>query len=355
MKVLSIILLSVPSVGQIASPRALTRVEGNTSTLDPFSSSVVPFRYLQVHDDLVGSPRTITGLAFRLDGAATTAANSVLLTIRLAEAATGVGAATPNATFSANHGRNSVTVLNSQWSPFPAIPSHDPFRDLLPRPFTHVVSFPAWHYSGASPLVWEVEVLARQTSLTTGRLDAVSGSAANPAPLIFDCLASTCRATPGGPACQLVESTTPRWSQGVLTLDLALRNLAANQPGGLMFAAATLASPLAVPGSDGAPSGTCRVACSPDVVFGGVVGSSGALSFQTPFPVSSSLNGARLFMQGFGHAPGMNAWGLATTEASYVCVVAPRGPAPVGNVVLRGSLGSTGTATAHSGLVTRFL
>lgn len=342
---------------QVVSPRHFTRVEGDDESYDPITSNATLFRYQQVHDDLAGTPRTVNSLTFRLSDSESTAAINLQATVYLSEAAAGISATNLSTTFDANHGAGKTTVANAVFFNFPAA-TYDAARDLWPRAFTHRLLFPTpFAYSGARPLVWEIQTLARQNLGARGRLDAASGTHANPNPWFVLYTGRTCRTGTGQNAVVLNYGDTVSWPNGNIGLSLGARYLLPNQSAVALFGLsnqsfAGLPLPYLLPGSDVAPSGPCLLAASGELQFPGVANSSGVFSFNTNLPVLPNANGRRFFMQVASLAPAANPTGIVTSDAAYIQLLAPFAPVPVGTVSLAGSLGSTGRVYTNYGLVT---
>lgn len=342
---------------QVVSPRHFARVEGDDESYDPITSNATLFRYQQVHDDMVGTPRTVNSLTFRLSDSESTAAINLQATVYLSEAAAGIGSTNLSTTFDANHGANKATVANAVFFNFPAA-TYDAGRDLWPRAFTHRMLFPTpFAYSGARPLVWEIQTLSRQNLGARGRLDAASGATANPNPWFVLYTERTCRTGTGQNAVVLNYGDTVNWSSGNIAISLGARYLLPNQSAVALLGLsnqtfAGLPLPYVLPGSTTAPSGTCLLAASGELQLPGSSSGTGTFSFNTNLPVLANANGRRFFMQVAGLAPAANPTGIVTSDAAYIQILAPFTAVPVGTVSLPGSLGAVGRVYTNYGLVT---
>jgi hypothetical protein len=347
-------LLSGPLAAQVVSPAHFARVEGNSESYDPFMASTTLFRYLQVHGDVVGTPRTVQGLAFRMNDVETTAPISIQATFVLSEAAAGISPSNLSPAFAGNHGAGRTTVASGVFFNLPAA-AYDRVRDLWPRPFGHALTFAQpFAYTGGNPLVWEVQIHGRQNLGSRGRLDQASGSAVNPSPYYVGYTDRTCGIRHGATPVALDYGDTMDWSGGTMRFTLGGRYVMPGMPS-VAWIGLSNAPPLPalIPGSDSAPSGPCYLAASMDFVFPAVSNGSGVFAFASALPLAPYLNGRRLFLQGASYAPGANPLGVVTSNAAYVQFLAPYGPVPVGTVSLAGQLGADGTVYRNRGLVTQ--
>lgn len=352
----SLLTLVASTAAQIVSPRHFTRVEGNGESYDPLTSNQSLFRYQQVHDDLVGTARSIASLGFRLSDSNVTQAMNIQAALTLSEAAAGISATNLSTNFAANHGANRVDFPSGPQS-FPTV-GYAAGVDLWPRQFTHRLMLPTpYAYSGARPLVWEIQITARQNTGARGPLDVAFGSATNPNPWFVVYSNRTCRIGTGFNPVALNYGDAPNWANGNLAVSLSARYLAPNQPAVVSLGVsntsfAGLPLPYELPGSATAPSGPCVLAASMDLAFGGTATATGVFPpYLLNLPLQANANGRRLFFQAVGLAPGANPAGLVTSDAAYVQIVAPFAPVPVGTVALAGQLGATGSVTRNSGLI----
>jgi hypothetical protein len=341
---------------QVVSPRVFTRTDGNSSALEPLASTTALYRYLQVHDDVVGQPRTITGLGFRLHACEDTGAITLQnVTVLVSEAAPGISSANLSSTFAGNHGQGLVSVTHATVN-LPAVPACNSAGEVLPRPFTHRLPCAPFTYAGTQPLVWELQIGGRQNQGVRGSYDRCTGQNANPDPLLVRYLDRTCRISTGEPTVQLILDPTSRWqnAQPHLLLTYGARNLESGQLAVTTLAASRPVAPLLLPGSSTAPSGPCYLAANFDFLTFGGVAVNGVLSASTSLPLAPEMHGATVFCQTLGVAPIANPLRLVSSDAIYMQIRRPYGLVPVSLVTARGSLAATGTVQRNAGLIVRF-
>src|SRR5690606_35741233 len=162
------------------SPAAWADVEAPSGNAFPFGSTAQQFRYLNVHDDLAGTARTILGFALRRSGTTSTTVTppiSVVVDLFMSTAAT--TGATVDATFDNNHGADRTQVVLGKTINFPQAPT-----GLLPYPFLYTVPLDVpFVFGGGGPLAWEVQISSRPQAASTFH-DYVSGAATNPSMVV---------------------------------------------------------------------------------------------------------------------------------------------------------------------------
>lgn len=342
------------------SPSHFTATEATASISVPIASPhptmQTPHRLMQIHDDLMGAPRTIRGMRFRRDGGPGWPAVSGyggIVSLTLFEAAPGIAAATPNAIFANNVGANSTVVLPTQTFIIPAT-SHF----SAPGPFVIDIRFGpnSFPYSGNAPLGWDM-LVTTSTAQHFVDFDAASGNLANP-PAATDLVGTGCIITGNLLPASLSGATFPSW--GATTpymiftysgLNLG-RNTTLPNPGSIVLLAYGLDRrhpPLTIQGTACSvfldPLGYQLVLVDPNGNFVG-----GSYSFL--LPMAAYLNGMTLQAQAFTLDP---VTGLpASTNAVSSNIVAPFGDVPVGSISAIGLPNHIGAPVPHFGAVVEF-
>jgi hypothetical protein len=341
----------------VVSPLYYESAEGNSFDSAPFGTTTTPYRYLQVHDDLAGTPRTIRALVLRRDGSASAAAAPayvVVLDLFLSSAATTAG--TMSATFDNNHGANRVQVGSFTQVSFPATTA-----GTLPRPFEYRIPLPTpYSYNGQGGLCWEARLIARQGSSLV-YFNGVSGGSTNPGAATIS-LGTGCKAGARANPLRLDPSSQMNWPQGAGLFNYTGYFAPANAIG--LLALGTSATsfsgiplPLEIPNTRGEASGPCHVYNSWAFTLPFLADTAGNHSFNLGVPATQEFYGARLFGQGIfaDTAPTpSNPLGVVTSNMVEHNWVPPYASLPVGRVYLSGSTGATGTAQSRTGLVVRF-
>jgi hypothetical protein len=158
------------------SPVGTATVEGSSGNVLPFASDM-PRRYLQIHEDLMGTPRVLTGLSFRMNEGINAFNGTRAIDLELH-----MGYARPISQLSFFIDQNRVgpyqTVIARRVIHFgpqgQAIrPGPNPFSSNMDLILD--VPFP---YSGVQPLIWEAVVHANALVIGTtfSSLDADEGS-----------------------------------------------------------------------------------------------------------------------------------------------------------------------------------
>jgi hypothetical protein len=338
----------------VVHPTHHTAAEGLSGNVQPLGSGATPARVLQIHDGLPAG--SIRGIAFRLDSTQTAAVAgfSAFVEVHMSTAATTPGA--PNATFDANHGIDRTVVLPPRVVQFPAVE-----HGVLPRPFTHVLTFTTpFQYSASGPLCWEIRITSRSTTASFSVDHAVANG--NPAP-VATIFGTGCAVSGSTQRMALNGSGFATWSAGTMQFNYLGASLPPSSVVFLNFGVSTtsfsgLPLPFELPGSASAPSGACTV-------YHDIVGqlpvfttASGSLVGGTnlAITVGPALHGASLFSQVMALDSTANAFGVVTSNAVQHHIVAPlpTGTVGVGMVDRIGSSLPTGTVTANRGAVVRF-
>jgi hypothetical protein len=362
---LSVFVASLGAQGYV-SPTHFNGVEGTSNNSFPFGGSLAtstPFRYQQIHDDVPTS--VIQGLSFRHE---TTSAGTVrapfTVTIDAWISTSPRTSATPDVTFDNNHGVDKIQVVTNRTI---SVPGNDP--SLVPNPFNIDIPFDTGvvfpFAGGGASLCWEVQVTAR-TNTASVPFDAIQNSGtspANPAAIssrAFTGCLSTGRTQPMLAVAQSNTVAPMDWITGTGNLGCNGTQLEAN--GIVAFVYGTdrtqwngLPLPLDVPGSTGAPSGTCTLHTDIVVANVAIASAAGAASSVLTFAVTPALHGTTIQTQIVGLDAAANASGFTTSNLLVQQLVAPYAiPLGVCRVYLAGSLGATGTTNVFA-LVTKFL
>ncbi|MBK8098455.1 MAG: hypothetical protein IPK26_15205 [Planctomycetes bacterium] len=348
----SLFVLGTLGAQTFVSPATHGHSEGGAQNSFPFGTTIVPFRYLQIHDDVPAM--TISGLAFRHNATNTVyPAHSVTLDAWVSTAA--FPSVLANATFDLNHGGDKIQVVTNRTYNLPA---SDPHR--LPGEF--VLDFPfdvPFVYAGGS-LCWEVQVTAK-TQAANIFYDAMTGGGTSPALATSRGLAG-CRST-GRTLTMTVNPTGPTdWTTGTGSLNIAGSQLQAN---GAVFhvlgfdtafwTAVGVPLPAMIPTSDTAPSGTCTIYLDVLYVAPFTASATGTVSIQLPVPVNVGLVGLTAFSQIIGLDAAANPFGMTASQMAMHNWVGPF-PAPsCSRVSSSGSLGPTGGINVGvNTLITKF-
>lgn len=334
----------------VVSPAHFERAAAPGSSSLPIGTSALPVRYLQVHDDLGGTPRTIHGIDLRRDSAGTSSygAFTVTLDAFLSNAVT--TASSVNATFDLNHGLNRVQVATARVISFPAT-----VHGKVPAPFVYQMPFDTpFLFNGTGSLCWEVRITSR-TAPGPIALDLAQGSDQNP-PLALNPLGSGCRATGAAAPLTLGATSSMSWSGGSGVLNYAVTfgvpsSIAVILAGTSDTSFAGLVLPWEIPTTNGAPSGTCRIYNSVALMLAATTDASGNASVNLPVPASPLLHGGNIFGQALMLDAMANPFGAVTSNTVQANFVAPYNLVPVGSVELTQGLSSLGTPRNNNGLV----
>jgi hypothetical protein len=340
----------------VVTPAHFANVEAPTwiGNVGPGSYSPT-HRFLQIHDELQGSARTIAAVSFRRDGSAgsgdTPRGGTMLVNLFASTAAT--TAATPDATFDNNHGADRTQVGRSVVL---RIPSTGP--GFGPRGFDYRVPFAQpFAFGGNGPFCFEMQVTSN-TQGTGPYFDAIDGSYPNPAPINWQigsgCKAATTQTYP----MRLSVGQTANWSTGSLRLQLSGSVLPPNDLVFVVFGTQSvslggLPLPFELPGTAGAPSGACTLYHDLLVDLPQLTNGSGTLNSQVDLPLQPTVHGFDLYSQILALDVGANPYGVVTSNSNRTHFIAPTLTSPVGHVYIQSGLGATGTARRNHGLVTK--
>jgi len=338
----------------VVSPARYADREAPSSNAFPFGSTSQNFRYLNVHDDLAGNPRTILGFALRR-GATTsttvTPAMSVTLDGFMSTAVT--TGATVDATFDNNHGGDKAQVLTSRTINFPAAGT-----GLVPYPFLYQVPLDQpFSFGGSGPLCWEVRITARVNASSTFH-DYVAGTSSNPT-MAVSRYGAGCMASGASAPFALTGGSSVDWPNhaGQVTATTSAgppRAPAVYLVGASATSYGGLPLPLLLPGTSGGASGPCYLNTDVLLSIAGALSSSGAATFRVDVPLFPFLSGVDLFGQAFAVDGAANSLGLVSSNGVDHHIVAPYTAPPGGRVYASGSLGATGTRGASQTLVVQF-
>lgn len=340
------------------SPATHVRSEGAGTQSFPFGISTVPFRYLQIHDDVPAM--LVNGIAFRHNAGGNNnsvfPAHSVTLDAWVSTAAT--TSATPSSTYDSNHGTDKARVATNRTYNLPASdPTDLPGAFILDYPFD--TAFP---YAGGG-LCWEVQITAK-TQTTSIFYDAMLAANSNPPMAV----------SRGGDGCLATGATMPMdilvlgpldWTTGSGTLNLTGNRLLANGSVVLVFGLdktswAGQSLPLVIPTSTGAPSGTCTIYENILVTVPGTANGSGSwaipIAFTLPIPTLMALNGLTTYAQVMGLDAQANPFGLTASKMGMHNIVAPFPAAPIARVYRSGDIANPVGSTVQNTntLITRF-
>lgn len=335
----------------VVSPAAWANVESPTGNAFPFGSTATPFRYVNIHDDMAGTPRSITGFALRRSATTSTttiAAHSVTVDGWMSTAAT--TGATVDATFDNNHSGDKMQVLTGTVLNFPAAGT-----GVVPYPFLYNIPLDSpFAFAGAGPLCWEVHVLARNPGLSNSH-DYIGAAVANPS-MVVSRYGDGCIATGRTTAFGATGAGSLNWTTTMMgSANTTLSNGPASAAVVLVTGFQPFVPGIQIPGTDsGSPSGTCYMNTDPLIFLGGVLTAAGGVTIQLPLNANPALNGLILFSQAASLDASANNLGLVTSNAVNHQVVAPYGAQPGGRAWSSGNLNATGSVGAGTVLITQF-
>lgn len=335
----------------VVSPSHFTTAEGNSYGYSPFGSTTTPDRYLQVHDDLAGTPRTIRSISLRRDGSTFSnfAAYSMLVDVVLSNAAT--TADTISTTFDSNHGSNKATVAQFKLVQFPST-DHGSTRG-----FDYKIPFDQpFNFNGTGSLAWEMRVTSR-TNPSTYYFDYAYSTSTNPAPYYWS-YGTGCKATTYSNPMSISGSSSANWTGGSVTLSYFGNYFPKNALVTLLlgaqdktFGGAPL--PFEIPGTNGFPSGKCFLYLDPLITIPQLTNAQGQLTANIGAGVNTGNNGNVIFVQSVALDTQANAFGLVTSNMVQHQVIAPWTTIRVSNVYATSSVGGTGTIQKNQSYVIR--
>ncbi|MBI5852191.1 MAG: hypothetical protein HZB39_14350 [Planctomycetes bacterium] len=344
--------LPAAAIAQSVSPTFYANAEGLANNVFPFGNTTVPFRYSQIHDDV--PTMVVNGFRFRT--------NAVSGTIYPAHTVTCDGwmstALTPSTggtgTFDNNHGLDKIQIITNRTYSHPASdPTNVPGAFHLDYPF----DVPFFYASTAGSLCWEV-IVTGKTQTTSITHDAVSTLNANPT-LQVGAGGTGCIATGRTTAMSATGTSTVTWASGTGTLTFNGTNAPASAPSfhALGFDktlwAGFIPLPFVIPGSTGAPSGTCNLYVDPLFTTGVTASSTGALTNAVPIPLSPAYHGVAVHSQWGAFDAVANPTGIVTSRMVTHGVSAPNTTTPGCRIYLSGNTGPIGTIAQAYLLVTQ--
>ncbi|MCC6672830.1 MAG: hypothetical protein IT458_17330 [Planctomycetes bacterium] len=334
----------------LVTPAHFAVTEGNTLIQTPLGVTQTPSRFLQVHDDMSGTARTINALAFRRDGNSTTAYGAYAVIVDISLSTSPLNSATASLTFDSNHGGDRASVAFQKVVQLPAT-THSSSRSFVYKiPFNQPFSF-----AGGGPLVWDVTVTSRTNSGGVN-FDAFTSASTNP-PAVDWSFGTGCKATTYASAMTMTGGSTALWSSGAVNLSFSGSNFPKSAVVTLMLGGddknfGGLPLPWEIPGTNGFPSGVCRLYVAPLLTINQITNASGAMSAILSIGgMTQANNGNILFTQAVA-IDANNAFGLVFSNLVQHQIVAPFTSRPISYVYRSGSTGATGTVARNQGLVT---
>jgi hypothetical protein len=327
------------------SPAHFAHSEGVSQNSFPFGIATVPFRFSQVHDDVPNM--TIRGMVFRHNAGNVNGtvypAHSITMDAWYSTAVT--TSATMSTTFDNNHGLDKIRVVTNRTYNLPASdPADVPGQFLLDYP----LDVPFVFAGGGASLCWEVQITGK-TQAVSIFYDAMNPPNADP-PLQVTRVYTGCLATGATNPMMATPQSSMTWTVGTGVHTVIGANLLAN--GTVLFVTgfsrtqwAGIPLPIQVPGSTGAPSGTCNIHTDVAVIIPRLATATGAVTNRINVPATPDLNGLTTYSQIWGIDPAANPTGITTSNMVVHNFLAPYLQQPVGRVSLSGSLGAVGNQT----------
>lgn len=165
------VLIPLPAQNHVVSPSTFTQHEGSGNNSIPFFGA--SYRYQQLHGDLKGTPRLLTGIGWRRDGMLLDNTAFVARSVDM-EVWLGDGDFTTHGTTFASNYVNPPT--NALVRKVVSAPDHVLRPDFQPAAFMFAVMFDTpVLYIGLKDLLWEV-VIHANTNTTGYALDSVRGN-----------------------------------------------------------------------------------------------------------------------------------------------------------------------------------
>jgi hypothetical protein len=362
---LATLVLSASLVAQAVAPPHFAAAEATANNTYPFGgnfSTSTPFRYAQVHDDVPAM--VIQGFAFRHDSVfvgPVVAPYTLTLDAWMSTAAPGITSQSASSVFDNNHGADKIQVVTNKTISVGANdPAAVPGPFVLDIPFDTGVVFP--YAAGGSSLVWEVHITAR-TNTESVAFDAVSSLNNEPAnpPMGMSMAHTGCRATGKiNPMWLMPTPAQMSWSSGQGAISMQAGDLLNNGLIAWVFGLddtqwSGVPLPFDVPGSTGAPSGTCTLRTDLGLLFAATASPGGNAQLALTFPVTPAMHGATLYSQVLGVDPQANPLGFTLSNLAVLQLVAPY-PTPLTGcrIYQPGSLAASGVVETITFLVTRF-
>lgn len=340
----------------IVTPKNFTNSEAASFSNEAIGTTATPTTWLEVMDELKGTPRTIKGIAFRRDGQTTSFNNTaatVLVTAKASTAAT--TAATVSGTFAANHGANKATVTAFTVVQWPASSYEGPAPDLW---FPIMFNTP-YNFDGTGPLAVEVQVTSR-THTSSYYFDWESNTNGVSNPQSYDASFGTgCTTSTQTNPMLLTGGSQSNWPNSSVTLTYSGQRMPPSTLISMVIGTdktniAGLPLPLQLPGTATAPSGPCTIYTNVLLAVPALTNANGSMTFNLGFGVNPFFNGLHVYAQAAALDPVANPLGLVLSNAEVHNLVAPYGKPPIGTVSTN-SASPTGTARPNQGYVVKIL
>ncbi len=353
---LAFVLLGLPLAAQtdLVSPAAYTNAEAPSSNAFPFGTTTQQYRYLNVHDDLAGTARTILAFAVRRGATTsltTTPAMSIVVDGFMSTAAT--TGATVSSTFDSNHGADRAQVLTNRTINFPPAGT-----GIIPYAFLYQLPLDTpFGFGGAGPLCWELQITSRPSGSSTFH-DYVAATSTNPT-MAVSRYGDGCTATGRTVAFSLTGASTVTWPSNQGQITSTASEGPASAPAVYLFGSSStsyggIPLPLPLPGTTGGASGTCFLNTDLLATVPGALSNTGDFTFRVDVPLFRWLRGLNVFGQAVAVDVAANALGLVSSNGINHHVVAPHGVPPGGRVYASSATIGTGTAGPNQTLVVRF-
>jgi hypothetical protein len=298
------VLLLTASLGAqayVVSPAQFDKQEANASNAFPFGSNVITSqRYMQIQDDMAGSPRLLRGFEVRRDGPGATGHLAFQVACHVLCSTAATTSATADVTFDNNHGTDKAQVVTNRSYNIPAIDS-----GWLPAPWTYVFPFDTpFPFPGNGSLALEVKLIST-TSQGNNQLDYANSAAGNTNPNLMVGRFGTGCVHSGRTA---VLGANPTGAQVNWAAGTGIMRVTAS--GGPNAGTVVLLSgfsrttafgsiplPHLIPNTNGYPSGDCFLYTDVTFVGLGVTNSNGSATIDTPVPVTPDLAGLTVHSQ----------------------------------------------------------
>ena len=306
---------SASAQGTIVSPAVWASAPGNDYLYHPLGTSrnsSPAMRFLALHDDMMGKPAVLKGLALRPEERFATVATTVTMEVRVSTAAAPFAAA--SMTFDSNHGADKRTVVPAS-TPF-SYPAYPAFTALPPKPAPFVFTVPfatPFVFLGGGGIAWEMLISSR-SNVSAFQLDAARLPFEEIGAIIgIGCFSSGVGVRPT--AFVKVSAAT-----GTVTLGSGyLRPLAAGTvvlgASAVQWGALTL--PWDIPGTASSYSGVCRINNDWIVDFPQLTTALGELNVTFPLALGPGSLGLQTYHYGLILDATANAAGVVTTQGRW--------------------------------------
>lgn len=333
----------------VVSPAHFANANAPSANSFPFGNATAPYRYLQVHDDLSGTPRVFKGLAWRRSGTSITnvAAHSLTVDAFMSTAVT--TGSTPSATFDNNHGTDRAQVITGKMFNWPATGATH-----VVAPFQFEMALDnAFAFLGTGSVAWELQISAKSGSGTSLNAYGSATGSTNPSAAVVR-FGTGCTATGRTAAMTATASASMNWPTNSGTVTVTGANAPADASVLLTLGSnpttwGSLPLPFLLPGTT-----SCYVYNDVLTTVAGTASTAGGVTFSFPIKPNAGWHGFILYSQIVAVDPPANALGLVISNTAEHNFIAPYGPSPGARVWLSGSVGPTGSIGANYLLVTRF-